>query len=62
MNPWADPDEVFVKVPCIVEVRFKSDNPEFYAPPVDLLEEQRRGLPGQENHDPVLLHLLVVRV
>ena len=44
MNPWADPDEVFVKVPGIVEVRFKSDDPEFYAPPVDLLEEQRRGL------------------
>ena len=44
MNPWADPDEVFVKVQAIVEVRFKSDDPEFYAPPVDLLEEQRRGL------------------
>ena len=45
MNAWAAPGETFVRSPGIVEVRFKSDDPEYFAPTVDLFEEQMRGLP-----------------
>ena len=36
-----DTYEKFVKVPGVVEIRYKSDDPEFYAPAVDIFEEQR---------------------
>ena len=62
-----DTYEKFVKVPGVVEIRYRSDDPEFYAPAVDLFEEQSRGLPDshgikdrQEIQDPVLLYLPVV--
>ena len=44
-----DTYEKFVKVPGVVEIRYRSDDPEFYAPAVDLFEEQRRGLPDSHG-------------
>ena len=44
-----DTYEKFVKVPGVVEIRYRSDDPEFYAPAVDIFEEQRRGLPDSHG-------------
>ena len=42
---WASPDEMFVKIPRIVELRMGSDDPEFIEPePVDLFDEQKKWL------------------
>ena len=43
---WASPDEMFVRIPGIVEIRVSSDDPDFIEPePVDLFDEQKNGLP-----------------
>ena len=39
------PDEKFVKVPGIIEIRWTSDDCEYYVVPTDLIEEQGKGLP-----------------
>ena len=39
------PDEKFVKVPGIIEIRWTSDDCEYYVVPTDLFEEQGKGLP-----------------
>ena len=39
------PDEMFVKVPGIIEIRWTSDDCEYYVVPTDLIEEQGKGLP-----------------
>ena len=42
---WASSDERFVDIPGIVEIRWVSDDPEFYKESVDLFDEQKNGLP-----------------
>ena len=37
--------ENFAKVPGVVELRWRSDDPEFSVPATDLFEEQARGIP-----------------
>ena len=37
--------ERFVQIPGIVEVRWISDDPEYFVPPTDLFEEQKEVLP-----------------
>ena len=37
--------ENFAQVPGVVELRWRSDDPEFSVPPTDLIEEQARGIP-----------------
>ena len=38
-------DERIVEIPGIVEIRWVSDDPEFYREPIDLFDEQKNGLP-----------------
>ena len=45
MAAWADPSERFVEIPNIVEIRWVSDDPDYYVEPVDLFDEQKNGLP-----------------
>ena len=45
MNDWASPDERFVEIPGVIEIRWVSDDPEYYHPPIDLFDEQKNGLP-----------------
>ena len=45
MMDWAPSTERFVKLPGIVEIRFVSDDPEYYRTPIDLFYEQMNGLP-----------------
>ena len=45
MNDWASPEERFVEIPGIVEIRWVSDDPDYYVPPIDLFDEQKNGLP-----------------
>ena len=47
MNDWASPEERFVEIPGIVEIRWVSDDPDYYVPPIDLFDEQKNGLPGK---------------
>ena len=42
---WTPSDERFVDIPGIVEIRLKSDDPEYYHEPIDLYDEQKNGLP-----------------
>ena len=37
--------ETFVKVPGIIEIRWTSDDPEFFHPAADLFDQQARGIP-----------------
>ena len=37
--------ENFAQVPGVVELRWRSDDPEFSVPATDLFEEQARGIP-----------------
>ena len=32
MNDWASPEERFVEIPGIVEIRWVSDDPDYYVP------------------------------
>ena len=45
MAAWADSSERFVEIPGIVEIRWVSDDPDYYVAPIDLFDEQRNGLP-----------------
>ena len=45
MAAWADSDERFVEIPGIVEIRWVSDDPDYYVAPIDLFDEQKNGLP-----------------
>ena len=45
MNDWASPEERFVEIPGIVEIRWVSDDPDYYVAPIDLFDEQKNGLP-----------------
>jgi len=45
MASWADSSERFVEIPGIVEIRWVSDDPDYYVPPIDLFDEQVNGLP-----------------
>lgn len=45
MASWADPNERFVEIPGIVEIRWVSDDPDYYVAPIDLFDEQKKGLP-----------------
>ena len=45
MMDGAPSTERFVKLPGIVEIRFVSDDPEYYRTPIDLFYEQMNGLP-----------------
>lgn len=52
MAAWSDPSERFVELPGVVEIRSSSDDPEYYAAPVDLFDKQVHGLPdsyGKKN-------------
>ena len=42
---WAPSDERFVEIPGIVEIRWVSDDPDYYQEPIDLFDEQNNGLP-----------------
>ena len=42
---WAPSDERFVEIPGIVEIRWVSDDPDYYQEPIDLFDEQKNGLP-----------------
>ena len=49
---WAPSTERFVEIPGIVEIRWVSDDPDFYKEPIDLFYEQKNGLPdyyGKKN-------------
>ena len=45
MMDWAPSDERFVDIPGIVEIRWNSDDPDYYHEPIDLFDEQKNGLP-----------------
>ena len=45
MMDWAPADERFVDIPGIVEIRWVSDDPDYYHEPIDLFDEQKNGLP-----------------
>jgi len=45
MAAWADKSERFVEIPGIVEIRWVSDDPDYYVAPIDLFDEQKNGLP-----------------
>jgi len=45
MAAWADASERFVEIPNIVEIRWVSDDPDYYVEPIDLFDEQKNGLP-----------------
>jgi len=45
MAAWADASERFVEIPQIVEIRWVSDDPDYYVAPIDLFDEQKNGLP-----------------
>jgi len=45
MAAWADKNERFVEIPGIVEIRWVSDDPDYYVAPIDLFDEQSKGLP-----------------
>ena len=42
---WAPSTERFVEIPGIVEIRWNSDDPDYYQEPIDLFDEQKNGLP-----------------
>ena len=42
---WAPPTERFVAIPGLVEIRYSSDDPDYYRESMDLFYEQRNGLP-----------------
>ena len=42
---WAPSTERFVEIPGIVEIRWVSDDPDYYQEPIDLFDEQKNGLP-----------------
>ena len=45
MNDWASAEERFVEIPGVVEIRWVSDDPDYYVAPIDLFDEQKNGLP-----------------
>ena len=45
MAAWADKNERFVEIPGIIEIRWVSDDPDYYVAPIDLFDEQSKGLP-----------------
>jgi hypothetical protein len=45
MAAYAERDERFVEIPGIVEIRWVSDDPDYYVEPTDLFDEQKNGLP-----------------
>ena len=45
MAAYADRSERFVEIPGIVEIRWNSDDPDFYVEPEDLFDKQGEGLP-----------------
>jgi len=45
MAAWADKSERFVENPGVVEIRWRSDDPEYFVAPIDLFDEQKNGLP-----------------
>ena len=45
MAAFADRSERFVEIPGIVEIRWNSDDPDFYVEPEDLFDKQGEGLP-----------------
>ena len=64
MSASVNPSERFVDIPGIMEITFKSDDPEFYKAPIDLFDEQANGLPNfsylpqvQENYTTGLYNL-----
>ena len=46
MAAWAVSSERFVEIPGIVEIRWVSDDPDYYVAPLDLFDEQKNGLPN----------------
>ena len=44
---WTPSDERFVDIPGIVEIRWRSHDPDYYHEPIDLFDEQKNGLPEQ---------------
>ena len=45
MAAYADKSERFVEIPGIVEIRWNSDDPDYYVQPEDLFDKQGEGLP-----------------
>jgi len=47
MANWASPSERFVEIPGVVEIRWVSDDPDYYTKPIDLFDQQmsEEGLP-----------------
>jgi len=47
MANWASSNERFVEVPGVVEIRWESDDPDYYVKPTDLFDQQAKneGLP-----------------
>jgi len=43
MADYSDATERFVEIPGIVEIRWVSDDPDYYEVPIDLLNEQREN-------------------
>ena len=44
MQDWAPPTERFVEIPGIVDIKWVSDDPDYYVAPIDLFDEQKNGL------------------
>lgn len=44
MMDWAPPSERFVEIPGVVDIRWVSDDPDYYVAPIDLFDEQKNGL------------------
>ena len=44
MAVWSEPSERFVETPGVVEINWRSDEPEYYVAPVDLFDVQHMGL------------------
>ena len=45
MAAFAEGAERFVEIPGIVEIRWISDDPDYYVEPEDLFDKQAEGLP-----------------
>ena len=45
MAAFAEGSERFVEIPGIVEIRWISDDPDYYVEPEDLFDKQAEGLP-----------------
>jgi hypothetical protein len=45
MAAFSDTSERFVEIPGIVEIRWVSDDPDYYVVPRDLFDEQSNSLP-----------------